>query len=234
LKAIKKFEKRMNASIATALSCAELLGKDAVMKIFKKDYNVESVMATNMHLMIAENIPLNPAQIAMKNDIVTLNKKKAPKIRVANLRDYLTVLKRRYGNPDGECLGRITIMGLEAIDKVLTRYYKANFLLDPIIVSYLKKKELVPDTPHENLETKIFWDPRNTCNEIRRFVEGKQDKRANPANLTCRIDNLKGYTYVKGEGGGEVTVEVSDKKNKRSLNLEGGALKKRKVGGLSK
>lgn len=225
----------MNSSIATALSCAELLGKDAVMKIFKKDYNVESVMATNMHLMIAENIPLNPAQIAMKTDIVTMNKKKAPKIRVANLRDYLSVLKRRYGNPDGESLGRITIMGLEAIDKVLVRYYKANFLLDPIIVTYLKKKELVPDVPESN-DSRIFWDPKNACNEIRRYVEGMEDKRANPVNIEARIHNLKGYLSEGKNKGDGVNVEINNgTKHKQVLNIgEGGALKKRKIGGASK
>jgi hypothetical protein len=108
--------------------------------------------------MIAESTQPTTNHAQVKNDLITLNKKKIPKIRVTYLRDYLNILKKRYGNPDGESLGRITIMGLDAIDRVLVRYYMSNFLIDPIVVSYLKKKGLVPDTVYDSNENRICWD----------------------------------------------------------------------------
>ena len=147
--------------------------------------------------MIAESTQPTTNHAQVKNDLITLNKKKIPKIRVTYLRDYLNILKKRYGNPDGESLGRITIMGLDAIDRVLVRYYMSNFLIDPIVVSYLKKKGLVPDTAYDSNENRICWDPKHTSTEIKRYVEGQHDKRSNPVNIGERINNLKGWVPKK-------------------------------------
>lgn len=198
--AIKKLEKRMNIAMTTVLSCAELLGKDAVVKILQKNASgVYDVMSNRLHLCVAENVPNTTQHESAKADLHETTAKKKTRLKQSYLREYVILLKRRYGTPpDGEPVGRITNMSSKGIDRILMRYYNEGFLLDPYVVEYLTKaagdnsEPLVDDTNYDETR-RICWDPKKTIVEIKRYVEGREDKRANPANLVDRIRNLSGY-----------------------------------------
>ena len=83
-------------------------------------------------------------------------------MKTDSLRDYVRLLKKRFGSPDLYPLGRVSSMvnlfpflykaifnlvtitngfqNVAEMDRVLARYYNANYLLDGVFVEYLKTR----------------------------------------------------------------------------------------------
>ncbi len=117
---IKNVEKKFDKLSNDVVSLAQLLGKDIVIKTLEKDGDhVCDVITNRLHLLTSEKQPLTiPHEDARASlfDVDIQTNQQILKKEV--LRDYLRLLKRQFGKPSEEPLGRIKNMSLP-VSKVL-------------------------------------------------------------------------------------------------------------------